>query len=258
LDVTYQKGEYFVLDRTERRNINTVIFPLPNEFGKGVLVAPTADGNVIYGPTAEPAANGDTSVNAGAPDKIKKQLVSTYKIPNYKKVIRLYAGLRAIAGKDFIIEKSKKTEGFIYLAGICSPGLTAAPAIAEYVVKELVSCYKTLIPKENAVKVMPRRKRLKELSDDELQRLIKDDPSWGRVVCRCESVTEAEIKAAINSPLPAVTVDAVKRRVRAGMGRCQGGFCMPRVLEILAVETGRPITEITKSGKGTEIVFPRG
>jgi glycerol-3-phosphate dehydrogenase len=255
LAVTYQRGEYYVLDKTERKNINTVIFPLPDEYGKGILAAPTADGNVIYGPTSEPAANGDTAVASVGLEKIKKQLPLTYKNPDYRKVIRLYAGLRAVCGTDFVIEKSKLLKGFIYLAGICSPGLTSAPAIAKYVVNELVSSYKALVPKNNPVVVMPRHKRLTELSEEEIQTLAKSDAAWGRVICRCESVTEAEIVAAIRSPLPAVTVDAVKRRVRAGMGRCQGGFCMPRVLEILARETGKSVTEITKCGKGTEIVF---
>ncbi|MDR3217131.1 MAG: NAD(P)/FAD-dependent oxidoreductase [Clostridiaceae bacterium] len=258
LTVTYQKGEYYVLDQTERKNISTIIFPLPNEFGKGILAAPTADGNVIYGPTAEPTVNGDTSVDAGGLDKIKKQLAVTYKTPDYRKSIRLYAGLRTICGMDFVIEQSKLKDGFSYLAGICSPGLTSAPAIAEYVVNELVAPFKALVPKKNCVTVMPKHKRLKELTAAEIKERVRADEAWGRVICRCESVTEAEIVAAIRSPLSAVTVDAVKRRVRAGMGRCQGGFCMPRVLEILARETGVPETEITKCGKGTEIVFPRG
>ena len=137
-------------------------------------------------------------------------------------------------------------------AGICSPGLTSAPAIAEYV-EELVGARIKLQPKENYIAVPERSPRLEELSEDELNALVKKDARWGKIVCRCEKVTEAEIVAAVHSPVPARTVDAVKRRVRAGMGRCQGGFCSTRVMEIISEELGVPMREIRKGAGHSEI-----
>ena len=136
--------------------------------------------------------------------------------------------------------------------GICSPGLSSAPAIAEHL-ETLIAGDVAL--KDNVVTRLPRAKRLSELDGDELNALIKEDEAWGRIVCRCEKVSEAEIVKAIHSPLPAVTVDAVKRRVRAGMGRCQGGFCATRVMEIISRETGKDITEIRKGKKGSNIAL---
>ena len=130
--------------------------------------------------------------------------------------------------------------------------LTAAPAIAEYLVG-LIGEKMPLAERSDAVTVLPRAPRLTELSDDEINALVAHNPAWGRIVCRCEKVTEAEIVAAVHSPVPAVTVDAVKRRVRAGMGRCQGGFCAPRVMEIIARETGVPLSAVRKGGAGSEI-----
>lgn len=256
-DVTYQRGDYFVLDQTERQNINTVIFPLPTKLGKGILAAPTADGNVIYGPTGIYTEKGDSSVTAEGLATIKTQLPRTYKTPAYRKVIRLYSGLRCISGDDFHVAKSSLVEGFIYLVGICSPGLSSAPAIAKYVVDGIFSTFKPLVLKENYIIDMPRHKKMTQLSAAEINALVQENAEWGRIVCRCEKVTEAEIVAAIKSPLPATTVDAVKRRVRAGMGRCQGGFCEPRVIDILARELGVPVTSIRKGGEGSEIALFR-
>lgn len=256
-EMTYQRGEYFVLDQTEGEHINTVIFPLPTKLGKGILAAPTADGNVLYGPTGIYTERGDTSVTAEGLASIKSQISNNYKTPAYRKVIRLYAGLRTISGKDFHIEKSRLLPGLVNLVGICSPGLTSAPAIAKYVVNELISADKPLVLKENAVIVMPRHTKAVALPPEKLNALVQANPEWGRIVCRCEKVTEAEIVAAIHSPLPATTVDAVKRRVRAGMGRCQGGFCEPRVIDILARELGVPVTSVKKGGANSEIaLFP--
>ncbi len=244
-DTEFRRGDYFVLDNVENKNVNTVIFPLPTAAGKGILVAPTADGNVIYGPTSIPTVNGDTAVTLDGLDEIRKNVSLTYKAPQYRKCIRIYAGVRTVIGHDFVIGNSALVPNFIMAVGICSPGLSSAPAIAEYIEELYLSAEKAEL-KDNLVVEMPKHKRLMELDEDELNALIANDPAWGRIVCRCEKVTEAEIVSAIHSPLPATTVDAVKRRVRAGMGRCQGGFCAPRVIEILARELGKPITEIRK------------
>ncbi|MBR2984406.1 MAG: NAD(P)/FAD-dependent oxidoreductase [Clostridia bacterium] len=250
--ISYRVGEYFVLDSTEGKQVSTVIFPLPTKAGKGILVAPTVDGNVIYGPTSTPIENGeDVSVSLSGLDTIKAGVSKTYKAPAFRKVIRVYAGVRTEVGSDFVIEKSSINEGYIKLLGICSPGLTSAPAIAKHVCDMVLGFISATAKSE--LKSLPKHKKFTAMDKEELDQLIKEDPRWGRLICRCEKVSEAEIVNAIHSPFPATTVDAVKRRVRAGMGRCQGGFCAPRVIEILARELNIPITSVKKGGEGSEI-----
>jgi Predicted dehydrogenase len=251
----FKKGEYFVLDSTEGANVSRVIFPLPDERGKGILVAPTADGNVIYGPTSVWTKRDDTSVSAEGLNQIKESVARVYKCPNYKKVIRLYAGLRTASGDDFIIRRSVKNKNYFMLIGICSPGLTAAPAIGEYIADEISNEY--AVKKKMNVVTELKHVKFKNLTPEEHAALLAEDSRWGRIICRCEKVTEAEIVAAIHSPVPATTVDAVKRRVRAGMGRCQGGFCAPRVMEILSRELNIPMTSVKKGGKGSEIAVAK-
>ncbi len=251
-ETEFRKGEYYVLDNTERKNIETVIFPLPTAAGKGILVAPTADGNVIYGPTSSLCDEGDTSVSLSGLANIRANVAKTYKSPVIRKCIRIYAGVRTVIGHDFVIGKSALVPNFVMAIGICSPGLSSAPAIAEYI-EQLVT--DGLCKKENLVTRLPRNQRLNEMSGEEINSCIKEDEAWGRIVCRCEKVSEAEIVKAIHSPLPAKTVDAVKRRVRAGMGRCQGGFCATRVMEILSRELNVPITDIRKGKEGSNIAL---
>lgn len=247
-DTTYRRGDYFVLDNTERKNVNTVIFQLPTALGKGVLVAPTADGNVIYGPTAiDTTDDDDTASSLDSLDLLRRSVPLSYKCPAFNKCIRVYSGLRTIIGHDFVIGESKLKKNFVMAIGICSPGLTSAPAIAEYIDEQIANMSNAPL-KDEYVTVMPKHKRLLELSEDELNSLIKGDEAWGRIVCRCEKVTEAEIVEAIHSPLQAYTVDAVKRRTRAGMGRCQGGFCGPRVMEIISRELNIPLDKVRKGG----------
>lgn len=246
-DTTYRRGDYFVLDNTERKNVHTVIFQLPSALGKGVLVAPTADGNVIYGPTAVDTTDDDTASSLDSLDTLKKSVPISYKTPAYNKCIRVYSGLRTIIGHDFVIGESKIKDNFFMAIGICSPGLTSAPAIAEYI-DELIAKKSGATLKENCVREVAKHNRLTELDEKTLNALIEKDSAWGRIVCRCEKVTEAEIVEAIHSPVPATTVDAVKRRTRAGMGRCQGGFCGPRVMEIIARELDIPLDKVRKCG----------
>ncbi|MBO4554489.1 MAG: NAD(P)/FAD-dependent oxidoreductase [Clostridia bacterium] len=246
-ETTYRRGDYFILDSTERKNVNTVIFPLPTKAGKGILVAPTADGNVIYGPTAVDTVNGDTASSLASLDEIRAKVPMSYKCPAFNKCIRIYSGLRTIIGHDFVIGESKIVENLFMAIGICSPGLTSAPAIAEHIV-ELIAQKFNPKKKESTVDRLPKQAELLELGDDELNALISKNEAWGRIVCRCEKVTEAEVVRAIHSPLPATTVDAVKRRTRAGMGRCQGGFCGPRVMEILSRELNVPLDKVKKGG----------
>ncbi|MDE6302351.1 MAG: NAD(P)/FAD-dependent oxidoreductase [Clostridia bacterium] len=247
-ETTYRRGDYFVLDNAERKNVNTVIFPLPTAAGKGILVAPTADGNVIYGPTAVDSDKPeDTATTLQSLDDIRKNVPLSYKKPAFNKCIRVYSGVRTLIDHDFVIKQSDILNNFIMAIGICSPGLTSAPAIAEHIEKLVVDKFKPQA-KDNVVRVMPRHKKLMELDSAELDKLIEGDSAWGRIVCRCEKVTEAEIVEAIHSPLSATTVDAVKRRTRAGMGRCQGGFCGPKVMEIISRELNIPLVEVKKGG----------
>ena len=170
---------------------------------------------------------------------------------NLRNVIRVYAGTRTAVGNDFIIEESKKYKNYFMLLGICSPGLTSAPAIGEYVAGQAAAAL-GLVKKQQTIP-LPDRFHLTKASEEEIKQKVASDPTFGRIVCRCEKVTEGEILAAIRSPLPARTVDAVKRRVRAGMGRCQGGFCRPRVMEILSREFGIPLSAVRLGDKGSEI-----
>ncbi len=255
-ETTYRRGDYFVLDNAERKNVNTVIFPLPTAAGKGILVAPTADGNVIYGPTAvDTDDSDDTASDLDSLAGLRKNVPLSYKRAAFNKCIRVYSGLRTLIGHDFVIGKSDKVDKFIMAIGICSPGLTSAPAIAEHIEGIIVSDTKA-VKKAEYTAVMPKHNRLNELDEDSIDALIAKDRAWGRIVCRCEKVTEAEIVEAIHSPLPARTVDAVKRRTRAGMGRCQGGFCGPRVMEIISRELGIPLNEV-KKGNGEDSVIAR-
>ena len=249
-ETSYRRGDYFILDNTERKNIKTVIFPLPTAAGKGILVAPTADGNVIYGPTSIATENGDTASTLEGLDEIRRNVPLSYKNPTFNKCIRIYSGLRTIIGHDFVIGESKLVHNFVMAIGICSPGLTSAPAIAEELAR-IVTAKLGAKQKADTVRVLPENKRLLDIDEAELNELIKQDEAWGRIVCRCEKVTEAQVVKAIHSPLPATTVDAVKRRTRAGMGRCQGGFCGPRVMEILSRELGIPLDKVRK-GNGED------
>lgn len=254
-ETAYRKGEYFVLDKTENAAVRTVMFPLPDERGKGILVAPTADGNVLCGPTSVPCERDDVSVTAAGLAEAGRGAALLFPRAASGKTIRQYAGVRSAVGKDFIIKESAKFPGFIILAGICSPGLTAAPAIGKHVA-ELI-CAKRPAKRLSDPVLRLSHRAFSSLSDEEVNEQVERDPSAGRIVCRCEKVTEAEIVAAIHSPIPATTVDAVKRRVRAGMGRCQGGFCAPRVIGILSRELGIPVTEVKKGGEGSNLAACR-
>lgn len=247
-ETTYRRGDYFVLDNTERKNIHSVVFQLPTALGKGVLVAPTADGNVIYGPTAVDTTDcDDTASTLESLDALRKSVPLSYKNPAFNKCIRVYSGLRTIIGHDFIVGKSQKAENFYTAIGICSPGLTSAPAIAQYLAGE-IALDAGAKKKDDYVVNLEKTNRLTELAPDEINELVRQDEAWGRIVCRCEKVTEAEIVQAIHSPVPATTIDAVKRRTRAGMGRCQGGFCGPRVMEIISRELNIPLDKVRKGG----------
>ncbi len=254
VEQVYAAGDYYILDSKQSGVVNTVVFPLPDEKGKGILVAPTADGNVILGPTSRRVSEAQAERNAVTREGLAlvregvNRLISGVRIGD---AIRVYAGTRTSVGSDFIIEESKSFPGYFMLLGICSPGLTSSPAIGEYVAEWAAK--KFAFKKKEKTVPLPKKFKLSACSIEEAREKAKEDPAFGRIVCRCEKVTEGEILSAIHSPVPACTVDAVKRRVRAGMGRCQGGFCMPRVMEILSRELHLPLTAIRKGDEGSEI-----
>lgn len=249
-----RRGEYLLLDRTNGTFVSHTLFFTPTEKGKGILISPTADGNLILGPTAEEVENGCTDTTAAGLAAVSETAKKMCPAVPLGGVITSFAGVRAYAEEhDFILRESTKVKGLILCAGIESPGLTSAPAIAEYVVGTLVG---THFPLESNPSFHGTRAPhdFGERSIEEKNEVIAADPRYGRVVCRCECVTEGEIVRAIHENPPARTVDAVKRRTRAGMGRCQGGFCQPHVAEILARELDISLGEVTKSGAGTELV----
>ena len=256
IDIRARKGEYVLLDRESGDFVAHTLFCTPTKKGKGVLVTPTADKNILLGPTSEEMENGDTDTTATGLSFIsEKAKEMTENLPLFN-TITSFAGVRAYSTKhDFIIQESKNTQGVIHCAGVESPGLTSAPAIAKYVVEELVSRSLPLVKNE---KFDGKRKAdyfFKDLSLEEKNEIIKKDPSYGKIVCRCEQITEGEILRAIRENPPAKNIDAVKRRTRTGMGRCQGGFCQPYVAELIAQEQNIPFEKVTKNGTGSELVM---
>lgn len=250
-DMKYVKGEYLLLDKSQNGYVNMPIFPLPTKAGKGILATPTLHGNIMFGPTAIPCEPNDTMVDADGIAIIKEKIVLSVKEPNYKKIIKLFAGVRVVSGEDFIIDK-KPNSRFYYTVGICSPGLTAAPAIAEYLCDMLLSDGMTTAEHE----FVPRKPytNTEEMPRKQLKELIKTDSSFGKIVCRCEKITEGEVIEAMRSPLHPTTVDGLKRRVRPTMGRCQGGFCLPKLVSIMANELHIPVEEVTLHGNNSQIL----
>jgi len=232
--ITPKSGEYFILDTTEIDLVKTVVFQCPSKLGKGVLVAPTVHGNIIVGPDSKYFSKDDYSTTVAGLDFVRNSALRCVPSVNFRASIRNFSGIRADAGiNDFIIGESKETPGFFNVAGIKSPGLTSAPAIAKEIAKLLHAA--GLSDEPNPDFVAKRRiMRFKELSEEEKSRAIRENPLYGTIVCRCETVTEGEIEDALNRPLPPRSVDALKRRCTPGMGRCQGGFCGPKVLSLIA------------------------
>lgn len=262
LHITPRRGEYCLLDKNTGTLVSHTIFQVPGKMGKGVLVTPTIHGNLMIGPTADdvPDKEENATTRAGLDKVLNDSAKSVKGIPT-RQVITSFAGLRAHEdGGDFLIEELDDVPGFIDVAGIESPGLTSAPAIGVYVceiVKKMVEKAENQIElkeKENFIETRKGIVHFAELSLEEKKELIRKDPAYGQVICRCETATEGEILDAIRRPLGARTLDGVKRRVRAGMGRCQGGFCTPRIMEILSRECGIPLEEICKNNQDSRII----
>lgn len=246
--INARKGEYILFDRSVSGLVNRVIFPTPDAISKGILIAPTVHGNVFIGPDAQDV---DDKADTAATSLGMEHVISGARrlVPDLPltAAITQFSGLRAAAeGGDFILRESKTARGLIHAAGIQSPGLTAAPAIAQVISGLLREAGLKQTAKRDFNPVNPARPSFQDLNWQQRAALIAGDPRYGRIICRCETVTEAEIVAAIHSPCGARTVDGVKRRVRAGSGRCQGGFCGPRVTAILARELHIPVTQVRK------------
>ncbi len=255
MTIVPRRGDYFLLDRTAGNHVSHTIFQLPGKFGKGVLVSPTVHGNVIVGPTAIDMGEENKDATATTPmglDEVRAKCGIAVKNLPLRQTITSFAGLRAHELRhEFFIGEVKP--GFVDCAGIESPGLSSAPAIGK-MVAEIVTDILKLEPNAD---FDPIRKGIldpKSLSMDERKALIKENPAYGTVICRCESITEGEIIDAIHRVPGAKSLDGVKRRTRAGMGRCQGGFCSPRVMEILAREMGVDISTVTKAGGASQLI----
>ncbi len=231
-----RRGQYFVMDKSQGHLVERVIFQCPTELGKGVLVTPTVHGNLLLGPDAQDLNNReDLATTEEQLTYVKKQAVRSVEGIEFREAIRSFAGLRAESDReDFVIEEAQDAPGFIDVGGIKSPGLTSAPAIGVDVARMVAERLDAEIYEE----FNPERRQIvfMELSPEERRELIGRDPRYGRIICRCETITEGEIVASIHRRVGATTVDGVKKRCRPGMGRCQGGFCGPRVQEILARE----------------------
>ncbi|MDR2796265.1 MAG: NAD(P)/FAD-dependent oxidoreductase [Spirochaetaceae bacterium] len=249
-----KRGEYYILDTTEAKLVGMVVFPCPSKLGKGVLVAPTVHGNIIVGPDSTDCDRGATESTVAGLEYVVKNALRCVPSVNMRSSIRNFSGVRADAGlEDFIVGESKRTPGFFNIAGIKSPGLTSSPAIARDVAGMLLD--KGLDSTPNPGFVAKRKvTRFKYLSDDEKKEAIKKNPLYGTIVCRCETVTEGEIVDALNRPLPPRSLDAVKRRCTSGMGRCQGGFCGPRVMALIAKYTNIGSVDIPLDKEGMYIV----
>lgn len=255
IHITPRRGDYCLLDKTAGNLVSKTIFALPGKFGKGILVAPTVHGNLILGPTAIDIEDkeGTNTTRDGLDQVIAKCGMNVKNIP-MRSVITSFAGLRAHEDDhEFLIGELEDAPGFIDCAGIESPGLTSSPAIGE-MVAEILREKLNLEKNENFVATRKGVLDPDALSKEERIELIRKNPAYGNIICRCEMITEGEILDAIHRPLGAKSLDGVKRRTRAGMGRCQAGFCSPRTMEILARERHVSMFDITKSGGDSKIV----
>ena len=246
------KGEYCLFDKVAGAMINKTLFQVPNKLSKGVLVTPTAEGNLLVGPNAVEGKTLETS-REGIDEILDKSKKSLEELP-VARILNTFSGIRPkTKGGDFIIEEVEDAKNFINVIGIDSPGLTAAPAIGVYVVN-MIKERLDLVEKKNFKKTREKIVRFAELSLKEKNKLIKEKPAYGHMVCKCEFVTEGEIVEAIHRPIKALTVDAIKRRTRASMGGCQGIGCTLPISKILSRELGIDINDINKNSEGSPVI----
>ncbi|MBQ6849637.1 MAG: NAD(P)/FAD-dependent oxidoreductase [Oscillospiraceae bacterium] len=249
-------GEYMLLDKAEGVRVSRTIFQTPGKEGKGILVTPTNHGNLLTGPTATEVEHGESTETTGA-QLAYVQRMGAKSVPgvNFRQVITSFTGVRAsVAGGDFIIQMSDKVNGFVHVAGIDSPGLTCCVSIAKYVVDILKNAGVVLTEKENWNGTREDMHAFSKMSVEEKNEVIRNNPSYGKIICRCETVTEGEIIAALHKNPVALDLDGVKRRTRSGMGRCQGGFCSSYVMKLIAQHAGMDMTDVTKNGTGSYVL----
>ena len=269
-EIKPKSGEYCLLDSNCRNLANHVLFQTPSAAGKGVLVTPTVDGNILIGPSAgDNSSREDTATTREGQALILEKGSKTIPGIPVRNIINSFCGNRAIAFNkdengavterigDFIVEQDAKVKNLFHAAGIASPGLTAAPAIAVYMCGLLKKAGLEIKENRDFVPVRKGIKKFSTASAEDKYHLIEENPLYGRIICRCEMITEAEIVAATHSVIGATDLDGVKRRTRSGMGRCQGGFCSPRITEIISRELGIPMTAVTKNGGYSYILCDR-
>ncbi len=254
--VVARRGQFYILDKNTSCKVNEIVLPIPTKITKGKLMCPTIHGNMLVGPTAEDLDNKtDKSVTKEGLDSILKDVKNLIPNVNVRDSITQYSGLRPNRNPEGLhVDTYDDLKGYINLSGVRSTGLTLSVAMGVYVADVMREMGAPMVFKENFISTRKGIVRFHELSREEQDEIVKENPAYGRVICRCETITEGEILDAIHRPLGARSVDAVKRRVRAGMGRCQGGFCGPKVIEILARELGIPVEEVNKNNAGSYMV----
>lgn len=254
--ITPRKGSYFVIDKLATPLVNSVVFPLPNQYSKGILAVPTTAGNFLIGPTSEEImSKEDVGTDYESLQKIKDNANRLLKNIPFHKTIRTFSGLRATPSTgDFVIEHDPYVKGLINVAGIESPGLASAPAIAIYVVHDLVGSLIKLHRKLDFNPHIRPRIRASKLEGKELKALVKENKDYATLVCNCEEITKAEIIDLLKRPIPVKSVKAIKKRLRAGFGLCQGGFCTPKVIEIMAEYYGVSVSDIAYDEKESYVV----
>lgn len=257
--ITPRRGEYLLLDKSMGGLARHILFQCPGTMGKGVLVTPTVDGNLLLGPTAaQQESMSDVSTTMEGLEEVKRKALKTLPSIRLREVITSFSGLRAHGDTgDFILRRSETDSRMVHAAAIESPGLSASPAIAKEAEKLALEVLGDAKKRESFCPIRPAPVRFRELTPLRQKELVEKDRRYGRVICRCETVTEGEILDAIHAPAGARDVDGVKRRTRAGMGRCQSGFCGSKVVELLARELKLPMEEITKDGGASRLLLCR-
>lgn len=254
--VVARRGQFYILDRNTSCKVNHIVLPIPTKITKGKLMTPTIHGNMLVGPTAEDLPDKeDVSVTTEGLASIYADVSRMIPNVNIRDAVTQYSGLRPNRNPEGLnVDTYDDVKGYLNLSGVRSTGLTLSASMGKYAVEQLKGIGLKLTFKENFISKRAGIPRFRDLSREEQEALIREDPRYGNIVCRCETVTEGEIVNAIHRPLGARTVDAVKRRVRAGMGRCQAGFCGPKVIEILARELNIPVEQVEKNLAGSHMV----
>lgn len=246
--IVFKRGEYFVLEQSEAHIAPVTVFPLPEKGSKGILITQTLDGNILVGPTSYESDDSTKTTREGLNLVAEKSGLLLSNV-NLRKSIRQFSGVRTICGEDFVIEQSKIDNDVLTLAGICSPGLSSAPAISKYAIEKMGLIYNPTIKNKQIEPYF----LFKDLKNAEKNQLLSKDHTYGELVCKCENITKGDILNALDRPLKIHSVDGIKRRVRAGMGRCQGGFCSIPVAEIIAKTRKIPLEEVLKENKNSNV-----